>query len=113
MQTVWIGSGVLMNGLDEFDKALKLSRYDECRVLLEIRNELVIQSDFSLGYVSQSEGNYFATLAQHQQAEQEYLEAVESYNQALNGAPDDINAHNNKGIALAKIREITSRFITA
>lgn len=92
--------------VDEFDKALKLSRYDECRVLLEIRNELVIQSDFSLGYVSQAEGDYFATLAQHQQAEKEYLEAIASYNQALNGAPDYIDAHNNKGNALAALGDL-------
>ncbi len=92
--------------VNEFDETLKLSRYDECRVLLEIRNELVIQSDFQLGSVSQSEGDYFATLAQHQQAEKEYLEAVESYNQALNRAPDDISAHNNKGNALASLGDL-------
>jgi Flp pilus assembly protein TadD len=89
--------------VDEFDETLKLSRYDECRVLLEIRNELVIQSDFQLGRVSRAEGDYFTTLAQHQQAKKEYLEAVESYNQALNGAPDDIYAHNNKGNALKNL----------
>lgn len=92
--------------VDEFDETLEFSRYDECRVLLEIRNELVIQSDFSLGYVSQAEGDYFATLAQHQQAEKEYLEAIASYNQALNRAPDHIDAHNNKGLALECLGEL-------
>lgn len=92
--------------VDDFYKALKLSRYDECRVLLEIRNELVIQSDFELGSVSQSEGDYFANLAQYQQAEQEYKEAIASYNQALNRAPDYINAHNNKGLALQSLGKL-------
>ena len=92
--------------VDEFEKALKLSRYDECRVLLEIRNELVIQDDFWLAYVSQFEGDYFATLAQHQQAKEEYFEAIASYDEALNPAPDDINVHNNKGNALQSLGDL-------
>ena len=87
----------------EFYKALGLSCYDECRIFLEIRNELVIQSDFWLGNVSKSEADYLGTLAQYQQAEKEYLEAISSYNQALNHAPDNINIHNNKGNALRNL----------
>uniref|UniRef100_UPI0039C63306 tetratricopeptide repeat protein n=1 Tax=Calothrix sp. CCY 0018 TaxID=3103864 RepID=UPI0039C63306 len=92
--------------VEEFDKALKLSRYDRCRVLLEIRNELIIPSDFQLGRVSQAEGDYFKTLAQHQQAEQEYQQAIESFDEVLRIAPDDINAHVNKGIALQGLGEL-------
>ncbi|MEM7715403.1 MAG: DUF2225 domain-containing protein [Cyanobacteria bacterium P01_A01_bin.68] len=92
--------------VEEFDKALELSRYDECRVLLEIRNGLIIQSDFELGRVSKAESDYFAKLALYQQAEQEYTEAIESYNQALNHAPDYIIAHNNKGLALAALGDL-------
>lgn len=55
---------------------LELSRYDKCRIFLEIRNELVIQEDFELGRVSQTEGDYFATLAQYQQAENKYNKAI-------------------------------------
>ncbi|MGD1910583.1 MAG: hypothetical protein ACFB2X_06945, partial [Rivularia sp. (in: cyanobacteria)] len=83
--------------VEEFEKVLELSRYDECRVLLEIRNELVIQDDFELGRVSLAGGDYFATLAQHQQAKQEYLEAIALYDKVIKVAPDNIDANNNKG----------------
>ena len=79
-----MGKGV-KEWVEEFKKALELSGYDECRVLLEIRNELVIQSDFWLGNVSKSEADYLETLAQYQKAEKEYLEAISSYNQAQIG----------------------------
>ena len=89
--------------VDEFDQTLKLSRYDRCRVLLEIRNKLVIQNDFELGRVSQTEGDYFAQLSQHQDALTFYTQAIASYDQALLRAPDLIQAHNNKGIALENL----------
>ena len=99
------GKGV-KEWVEEFKKALELSCYDECRVLLEIRNELVIQSDFWLGNVSKSEADYLETLAQYQKAEKEYLEAISSYNQALNRAPDYIIVSNNKGLALAALGDL-------
>jgi hypothetical protein len=56
MPTAWIGSEVLWNGCQVFEQALQRSRYEQCRSLLEVRNELSIQSDFQLGRVSRAEG---------------------------------------------------------
>jgi hypothetical protein len=53
-----------------------MSRYGLCRALLEVRSELSIETDFSLGWVSQREGDYFASLARYDEAKQEYLEAA-------------------------------------
>ena len=92
-----------------FDKALRLSRYGECESLLGVRDELWIKSDFWLGRVSKSEGDYYAWLARYVEAKQEYLEAVAAYNSALLIAPDDINALNNKGNALQSLGDLQAK----
>ncbi|MEO1209151.1 MAG: tetratricopeptide repeat protein [Cyanobacteria bacterium J06638_20] len=89
--------------LDVFDEALQYSRYGLCRNLLDLRNDLLIRSDFMMGYVSEFEGQYFATLSQHRAAEQEFREAIAAYNGAFKSAPDDVGALNNKGNTLAKL----------
>ncbi|MEG4802954.1 hypothetical protein QUB63_26760 [Microcoleus sp. ARI1-B5] len=92
-----------------FDEALRKSRYKECEALLEVRDELWIKSDYWLGRVSRSEGNYYAWLARYVEARQEYLEAVAAYNSALLIAPDDINALNNKGNALQSLGDLQAK----
>src|SRR6476469_1242516 len=92
-----------------FDEVLRKSRYKECEALLEVRDELWIKSDYWLGRVSRSEGNYYAWLARYVEARQEYLEAVAAYNSALLIAPDDINALNNKGNALQSLGDLQAK----
>ncbi|MBF2048828.1 MAG: hypothetical protein IGS54_15945 [Elainella sp. C42_A2020_010] len=92
-----------------FDQALQYSRYEQCRTLLEVRNELVIRSDFQLGRVSRAEADYFAQLARYREAVQEYCEAIVAYDQALLQAPDDISALNNKGSALQCLADVQAR----
>jgi len=92
-----------------FEQALQRSRYEQCRSLLEVRNELSIQSDFQLGRVSHAEGDYFAQLARYPEAKQEYLEAITAYEQNLRFTPDNITALNNKGNALAKVGDLQTR----
>ncbi|XQQ05359.1 MAG: hypothetical protein EDM05_65035 [Leptolyngbya sp. IPPAS B-1204] len=89
-----------------FDQALRYGRYEQCRKLLEVQSELMIQSDFQLGRISQSQANYFAQLAQYQEAIQEYHEAIAAYDQALLQVPDDISALNNKGLTLQCLAEV-------
>jgi tetratricopeptide (TPR) repeat protein len=92
--------------VEKFKEALEQSRYEQCRSLLEVRNELIIQSDFKLGRVSRAEGDYFVTLSLYQEAEQEYLEAIAAYDLQLRLTPDHIYTHNNKGIALRNLVDI-------
>ncbi|MBD2380941.1 hypothetical protein H6G39_14025 [Trichormus variabilis FACHB-319] len=100
-------------GVDEweevFEQALELSRYAQCRSLLEVRSELVINSDFQIGRVSQSEGDYFAQLAKYQEAQTEYLEAVAAYNRELSITPDDTATLNNKGLALESLGNLQTQ----
>ncbi|MUH00095.1 hypothetical protein F7734_50610, partial [Scytonema sp. UIC 10036] len=99
-------------GVDEwvktFNEALEQSHYEQCRSLLEVRNELIVQSNFQLGRVSCAEGDYFAILSQHEQAEQEYLEAIFAYEQQLHISPDDTDTYNNKGNALQSLADLQS-----
>ncbi|MEZ2237352.1 tetratricopeptide repeat protein [Microcoleus sp.] len=83
-----------------FGKALELSRYGECESLLGVRDDLWIKSDFGLGLISRSEGDYYAQLARYVEAKQEYLEAVAACDRALILTPDNQATLNRKGIVL-------------
>ena len=92
--------------LNEMERALTLSKHDICRALLSIRNELFISDDFSSGRVSAQEGDYYAALAIHQNALIEYQEAIAAFDEVLRIAPEEVPAHNNKGIALQGLGEV-------
>ncbi|BAY47776.1 TPR repeat protein [Scytonema sp. HK-05] len=94
--------------VEKFEEALEQSRYEQCRSLLEVRNELIIQSNFQVGRVSGAEGDYFVTLSLYQEAEQEYLEAIAAYDLQLRLTPDDTVTHNNKGNALQSLASLQS-----
>jgi tetratricopeptide (TPR) repeat protein len=99
----------VMKWIGVFAQALQLSRYEQCRTLLEVRSELSIQSDFQLGDVSLYEGIYFTQLARYAEAEQEYLEAIAAYDKSLTLAPDYVCVLNNKGIALQRLGELQTQ----
>jgi tetratricopeptide (TPR) repeat protein len=94
-----------------FEEALRLSRYGECESLLAVRSELWIKSDFWLGRISQSEGDYYARLARYAEAKQEYLEAVAAYDRQIIIiiTPDDDATLNNKGIVLGCLGKLQAR----
>ena len=92
-----------------FQEALRRSLYGVCESLLGVRDELWIKSDYRLGRISHSEGDYSAQFARYVEARQEYLEAVAAYNSALLIAPDYINALTGKGIALKSLGELQAK----
>ncbi|MEO1148927.1 MAG: tetratricopeptide repeat protein, partial [Cyanobacteria bacterium J06638_22] len=91
---------------EKFDEALHYSRYDLCRSLLDLRSDLLIRSDFMVGVVSDSEGQYFAALSQYVAAEQEFRESIAAYNGALQCPPDDVYALGNKGLTLQRLGDL-------
>ncbi|MBD2596452.1 tetratricopeptide repeat protein [Nostoc spongiaeforme FACHB-130] len=95
--------------VEVFEEALRLSRYQQCRSLLEVRSELIINSDFQLGRVSQFEGDYYAQLARYSAAQTEYLEAVAAYNRELTITPNDTSTLNNKGIVLCSLGDLQTQ----
>ncbi|OCQ96087.1 hypothetical protein BCD64_12080 [Nostoc sp. MBR 210] len=99
----------LYEWVEVFEEALRLSRYQQCRSLLEVRSELIINSDFDLGRISLFEGNYYAQLAKYSAAQTEYLEAVAAYNQELSITPDDTATLNNRGVALQNLGELQTQ----
>lgn len=94
----------------EMEQALRLSNYDLCRTLLGIRNELRQLDDFDRGSVSAHEGDYYASLSNHDDASIEYQESIASYDEALRRAPDDVGAYGNKGLALGRLGDLQSAF---
>ena len=89
-----------------FDEALRLSRYGLCESLLGVRDELWIKSDYWLGKISGSEGDYYAQLARHAEAKKEYLEGVAAYDRQLILTPDDDATLNSKGTALRSLGKL-------
>ncbi|WP_293291190.1 hypothetical protein [Microcoleus sp. PH2017_24_DOB_U_A] len=95
--------------VEVFDEALGKSRYGECKSLLGVRDELWIKSDFRLGRISESEGNYYANLARYAEAKQEYLEAVAAYDRDLIITPNQDATLNSKGSALQYLGELQAQ----
>ncbi|MEG5019047.1 MULTISPECIES: hypothetical protein, partial [unclassified Microcoleus] len=89
-----------------FHKALEKSRYEECESLLGVRDELRFKSDFGLGGISLLEGDYYANLARHAEAKQEYFEAVAACDRALIKTPEDPATLNGKGMALRSLGDL-------
>jgi tetratricopeptide (TPR) repeat protein len=91
---------------DVFRKALRLSRYGQCKSLLGVREELWIKSDYLLGVISRAEGFYYTVLARYAEGKQEYLEAVAAYERALITNPDDLNTLRSKRIVLLSLGQL-------
>jgi tetratricopeptide (TPR) repeat protein len=94
--------------ISTFDEELKLSRYQNCEALLEVRRELRLVSYFQLGSMSRSEGDYYQNLARYPEAEQEYLEAIWAQQQSLKAEGDDVETQNNLGNALQRLGDLQS-----
>jgi tetratricopeptide (TPR) repeat protein len=95
-----------------FDAALRRSRYDLCRAFLGIRNELIVNSSEWSGRVSQCEAEYFQITSRYTEAEAEYEEAIDAFDQALIHTPDSPELHNVLGVAqhqLGKMYMMLSR----
>ncbi|MGI8485124.1 MAG: tetratricopeptide repeat protein [Thermomicrobiales bacterium] len=94
-------------GVDEwvttFVGALRQSRFDRCRALLGVRNELIVQTPGWAGRVTIAEGEYFTTLSRYPEARAEHIEAIAAYDRALALAPDVPEVHNSRGIALQRL----------
>jgi tetratricopeptide (TPR) repeat protein len=109
-----------VRGLEEwincFDSVLESSNYSQCRNLLEVRNGLLIQNDYQLGRVSQSEGNYHSRLSRNPEAELEYTEAINAYERTLKNNPNHIQTSNNLGavwLYLGKLQMVLSKYTEA
>ncbi|MBD2772620.1 tetratricopeptide repeat protein [Iningainema tapete] len=95
--------------VDVMETALRLSQYHLCRQLLEVRNELIIGSDFHLGKVAEVEGHYFGRLARYDEALQQCQSAVAAFNRSLQMSPDCVDSYKEKVIALARLGQLYSR----
>ncbi|MEZ2279038.1 MAG: tetratricopeptide repeat protein [Microcoleus sp.] len=89
-----------------FNGVLNKSRYEVCKSLLGVREELWIKSDYLLGLISRAEGFYYAVLHRYAEAKQEYLEAIAAYDRALITNPDDRNTLGSKGFVLLSMGQL-------
>lgn len=89
-----------------FNEFLKVSRYDLCRALLDLRQELTIRTPLRLGQVSKCEGQYFQILALYENAKQEYEEGIRAYTESICDEPDNIEALDSKGSLLSNLADL-------
>ena len=99
----------LKQWVEKFDEALKYSRYELCRALLEIRNDLTINSNWWLGEISYFEGKYYLKLSLYEAARRKFLKTVCAYDQALKIEPDSTKVLNNKGLALQNLGDLKAK----
>ncbi len=92
-----------------FNRALSLGRYTICRELLEVRTGLEINTNYWLGWVSASEGEYFAALARFREAYQEYTEAVDVFYTELVRGGDRVCGLSSRGVALWQLGQLLVR----
>lgn len=103
-QLDWIEGTYLW--IQAFEKALALSKYEICRTLLDLRQELNVESFFKLGLISNAEGRYFESLALYKAAQQKFEEAVSAYNRAISADTEEVEILNNKSNSLRSIADI-------
>jgi tetratricopeptide (TPR) repeat protein len=92
--------------LVKFDEALKLSRYELCRALLELRTALNIETLFKLGLLANAEGQYLQTLSFYETARTTFEAAIAAYDQDLARDADSIATLNNKGNSLQRLANL-------
>ena len=83
-----------------FEEALKYCRFDLCRLLLDIRQELKIDDPSVGGITFTLEGDYLQTLALFDDAKESYSRAIAAHDQKLKNAPSCTSALNDKGNTL-------------
>jgi tetratricopeptide (TPR) repeat protein len=92
--------------LGKFDEALKVSRYELCRALLELRTALNVETPFKQGLIAHAEGKYLQTLSFYEAARATFESAIAAYDQALAGNADNIATLNNKGNSLQSLANL-------
>jgi tetratricopeptide (TPR) repeat protein len=91
---------------DTMEEALKHARYPVCEALAELRPVLRLETTFAQGFVAQLAGELAQELSRYKTAESDYTQAIAAYDAALARAPDDVDAHNNKGLALQRLGKL-------
>lgn len=89
-----------------FDQSLASSQYEMCRVLLDIRQELKIESPFILGLLSNEEGKYYLILTLHSEALEKFEEAIAAYDTCIEVNRQNIKALNNRGNSQRNIADL-------
>lgn len=82
-----------------FDSALEKSKYELCRALRDVRQEMSVQTLFQGGRLSRCEADYRKSLSQFNEAALGYLDAIDAFDKALERAPEDNEVYNEKALA--------------
>lgn len=91
-----------------FERVVSGGRFDECRVLLELRNELRVESTYWRMVVARLEGEYFENLARWDEAIQAYTTSLKESNALIQQEPGNFAGLHAKALLLQKLGFISS-----
>lgn len=94
---------------ERFEQALRYSRYDECRALADVREELEIESRWWYGRVSSLAGEFAARLSQHDVAETAFRAAIAAHAAVADDDDTDLAAFNSLGVTLQVLGDLLAR----
>lgn len=79
------------DGLDKwhflFHVGWEVGPHELCRVMLRIRNELIVENDYENGKLALEEAEFLMSTGKYDEAEQKHLEAIASLEKAMGLTP--------------------------
>ncbi len=94
---------------ETFDDALRLTKFDLCRALLDVGGELFINDAFDSARFSESKAEYYSRLSLYREAFAEYALSIKDYDTALITAAEKEIVFNNKGNVLQRLGALQAR----
>lgn len=91
---------------DVFEKNLWMNRYQICRSLREVKHEMIINSDYVYGRLSQIDGDFYYFSTYYTEAQQKYIEAITAFENALNKGLKIVSIYIDKGFALERLGSV-------
>ena len=92
-----------------FEEYLELGRYELCRVMLDLRQELSIKAPFERGIVYSLEGQYLQNMGLNTMAETTFVKAIAAYDENILTFPNNAATYNNKGNVLTTLADSQAR----
>lgn len=94
-----------------FLSALRQSRYELCRSLLEVRSELLVDDPVARAEISTAAGDFFEFLSRRDEAVEEFFAAIAACSEALREQPERIDAYTQRAAARSQLAHLQANLL--
>lgn len=94
-----------------FLSALRQSRYELCRSLLEVRSELLVDDPVAWAEISTAAGDFFEFLSRRDEAAEEFTEAIAACSEALRERPGRVDAYTQRAAARSQLAHLQANLL--